>query len=143
MPIHPDTLSSLASDYTRHMTSIRGRRVQRLLKREFAGADEVLIAPTTSGTRAVLGISSTGAALCITDGTGRHASVFKWLHDGSHALETRFDLLKDSLPALSTAHAPLSQLGTQVRLPRATDTMPAEAACALLARTPHPNTRTA
>jgi hypothetical protein len=43
MPIHPDTLSVLASEYVTGMTSIRGRRVQRLLKREFAIPSEARI----------------------------------------------------------------------------------------------------
>ena len=77
MPIDPDALSSLASEYAKDMTSIRGRRVQRLLKREFAGADYVLLAQVGSDTAAVLGLSASGAALCATDGTGKQASVFK------------------------------------------------------------------
>ncbi|MBT9499857.1 MAG: hypothetical protein IV092_01330 [Burkholderiaceae bacterium] len=102
MPIHPDTLSSLAGQYTLGMSSIRGRRVQRLLKREFAGADEVLLVTLGAGTTAVLGRSTTGAAFCATDGRGRYAAVFRWLHDSTRALETHFDLLKDSLPVLAS-----------------------------------------
>lgn len=102
MPVHADTLSSLASQYTLGMSSIRGRRVQRLLKREFAGADEVLLVKLRSGAPAVLGRSTTGAAFCATDGRGRYAAVFKWLHDSARALETHFDLLKDSLPVLAS-----------------------------------------
>jgi hypothetical protein len=116
MPIDPDTLSSFASEYAKGMTSIRGRRVQRLLKREFAGADYVLLAQVGSGTAAVLGLSASGAALCATDGTGRQASVVKWSHQSPVALETNFDLYKDSLPVLSTNSVPLASLRTQVRL---------------------------
>ena len=110
MPIDPDTLSSLALDYAKGMTSIRGRRVQRLLKREFAGADHVLIVQVGDGGAAVLGVSATGAAFCATDGRGRHASVIQWLHGAATALETRFDLLKDSLPASATERLPLAGL---------------------------------
>jgi len=108
MPIHPDTLSSLASQYSLGMTSIRGRRVQRLLNREFAGADDVLLLRLGCGDMAVVGRSTTGAAFCATDGRGPYASVFKWLHDSTQALETRFDLRKDSLPGLasSSVHYP-------------------------------------
>jgi hypothetical protein len=110
MPIDPDTLSSLASEYAKGMTSIRGRRVQRLLKREFAGADEVAIVKAAAGAvpTAVFGFSATGAALCATDGTGKHASVIKWLHGSRSALETRFDLWKDSLPVLDSNSHPLA-----------------------------------
>ncbi len=109
MPIDPDTLSSLASDYAKAMTSIRGRRVQRLLRREFAGAEYVLIVQASTGT-AILGLSEGGAALCATDGRGKHASVLKWRHGSAEALETHFDLLKDSLPVLGTKSSPLADL---------------------------------
>jgi hypothetical protein len=112
----PDTLSSLASEYTKDMTSIRGRRVQRLLKREFAGADYVLLAQVASGASAVLGLSASGAALCATDGKGKEASVFKWSHGSTEALEMRFDLHKDSLPVVATGFVALARLRAQVRL---------------------------
>jgi hypothetical protein len=107
MRIDPDALSSLAAEYTRPMTSIRGRRVQRLIKREFAGAERVLVARTGDGVAAVLGTSALGAALCVTDGRGKGVSVFKWRHDSPAAFETRFDLLKDSLPELATRPVPM------------------------------------
>jgi len=98
------------------MTSIRGRRVQRLLKREFAGAEYVLLAPDGPGPATVLGLSASGAALCATDGRGRQASVVKWLHGSGTAHETHFDLHKDSLPALGSRSFPLAQLRAQARL---------------------------
>jgi hypothetical protein len=110
MPIDSDTLSSLASDYAKAMTSIRGRRVQRLLKREFSGAEYVLMVEVGNGI-AVLGLSESGAAFCATDGRGKHASVLKWRHGSAEALETHFDLLKDSLPVLGTKSSPLAGLG--------------------------------
>ncbi len=118
MPIAPDALSALASQYAQGMTSIRGRRVQRLLKREFGGADHVLVVQLGSGATAVLGLSATGAAFCATDGRGQHASVVKWLHGPTQALETQFDLLKDSLPALGAKPVRLADLRgpAQVRL---------------------------
>lgn len=116
MPIDPDTLSSFVSEYAKDMTSIRGRRVQRLLKREFAGAEYVLLAQVGSGTAAVLGLSASGAAICATDGKGKQASVVKWFHGSTAALETHFDLHKDSLPVLGTESFPLARLRTQARL---------------------------
>ncbi len=101
MPIDADTLSFVANDYAQAMTSIRGRRVQRLLKREFAGADSLLIVEVDAGA-AVLGLPASGAALCATDGRGKEVSVVKWLHGSADALETYFDLLKDSLPVVRT-----------------------------------------
>jgi hypothetical protein len=101
-----DTLSSLASRYANGMTSIRGRRVQRLLRREFAGAEFVLSVQAGAGP-AVLGLSASGAAFCATDGRGPRALVVKWLHGSAEALEAAFDLHKDSLPLLDTKRVPL------------------------------------
>jgi hypothetical protein len=108
MPIDAAVLSSLASDYAKSMTSIRGRRVQRLLKREFAGAEHVVVVRGGAGSPAVLGLSASGAAFCATDGRGKQASVVKWLHGSAEALESGFDLLKDSLPLLSARSLPLA-----------------------------------
>jgi hypothetical protein len=118
-PVSSDTLSSLASDYAQGMTSIRGRRVQRLLNREFAGLEHVLLVQTGSGMEAVLGLSTTGAAFCATDGTGKQATVVRWNFASPDALENAFDLLKDSLPvvgARSVSRAELRQR-IQVRVP--------------------------
>jgi hypothetical protein len=127
VPIDPDTLSSFASEYAKDMTSIRGRRVQRLLKREFADAEYVLLAQVGSGTAAVLGLSPSGAALCATDGTGKQASVVKWSHGSTVALETSFDLHKDSLPVLGTQSFPLAHLRTQARLHVPAGSIPSQA----------------
>jgi hypothetical protein len=127
MAVDPAALASLATHYAKDMTSIRGRRVQRLLKREFAGADYVLLARLASGASAVVGLSPTGAALCATDGTGRHASVLKWSHGAVMAFETQFDLLKDSLPALETAAVPLGSLRALGGAPWRAQALPAEA----------------
>jgi hypothetical protein len=131
MPVTPQTLSSLAADYARPMTSIRGRRVQRLVKREFAGAEHVLCAATTAGPAAVLGLSAQGCAVCATDGTGRYASVVKWRHGSRAALETQFDLYKDSLPALATLDVPIAGLRSRFGLQRPSKLVP-PAAQALL-----------
>ena len=119
MPIDATSLSALATDYAKGMTSIRGKRVQRLLKREFAGAEYVLIVEGASGGRAVLGLSESGAGFTATDGRGRHASVSKWLHGSKEATEVQFDLLKDSLPALGSRTIPLAGLPgrTALRIP--------------------------
>jgi hypothetical protein len=113
--VDPDALASIASQYTQRMTSIRGRRVQRLLKREFAGAEHVLLVQAGSGSPAALGLSATGAAFCATDGRGPHATVLKWLHGSATAVETRFDLLKDSLPVRETRSVTLGELRAQVQ----------------------------
>jgi hypothetical protein len=127
MPIDSGTLSSLASTYAQGMTSIRGRRVQRLLKREFAGAEYVLMLQVGAATTAVLGLSASGAAFCATDGRGKQVSVAKWLHGSTQALETHFDLLKDSLPALGTRPLPLAGLCRQAQLQVSAGSVPPQA----------------
>jgi hypothetical protein len=127
MPIDSETLSGLAGDYARGMTSIRGRRVQRLLKREFSGAEHVLLVPFGPGATAVLGLSTSGAAFCATDGKGKQVSVAKWLHGSTEALETQFDLLKDSLPVLAAMRLPLAHLHLQAHLHAAADSVPPQA----------------
>jgi hypothetical protein len=124
MAIDPDILSSLASDYAKGMTTIRGRRVQRLLKREFSGAEHVLLVTLGSGARGVLGVSATGAAFCATDGRGRHAAVSKWLHGSTQAVEFRFDLLKDSLPEVDANPLPIANLRCQVQARIAAQSVP-------------------
>jgi hypothetical protein len=127
MPIDSEALSLLASEYANGMTSIRGRRVQRLLKREFAGAEYVVLAEFDSGAAAVLGLSPTGAALCATNRTGKQASVVKWSYESAVALETLFDLHKDSLPILGTESVPLARLRAQARLRVPTGSVPLQA----------------
>jgi len=127
MPIDPETLSLLAREYARDMTSIRGRRVQRLLKREFGGADWVLPARFGSGAPAVLGLSATGAALCATDGAGKQATVYKWLYADDAAIESQFDLHKDSLPVLSSQRIPLARVREVARLHVLGDPVPPQA----------------
>jgi hypothetical protein len=115
VPIDPDLLAAFAADFAKGMTSIRGRRVQRLLKREFKGVDHVLLVQVGAGANAALGLSQGGATFCATDGRGRHASVVTWPPGGRSGLETRFDLHKDSLPVLGTDSFALSQLRTEIR----------------------------
>ena len=133
MPFDAEALSSLASGYASRMTSIRGRRVQRLLTREFAGADFVVTVQLSAGAPAVLGLSASGAAFCATIGRGPQGSVVKWRHGATHGLETRFDLLKDSLPALHTAPVPLAGLGGpgRVSVPAGADAPAARAHVAM------------
>lgn len=102
MPIDPDALASLARDYAKGMTSIRGRRVQRLLRREFAGAAQVRLVRDGTGTAAILGFARSSGAFCCTDGRGSHASVVRWRHGSTEALESRYGLLKDSLPLVGS-----------------------------------------
>lgn len=128
MAIDSNALSALAVDYTRRLTSVRGRRVQRLLKREFAGADHVILLQSASGNRAVLGFSASGAALCATDGRGKLASVFKWLHGSAEAVDTQFDLMKDSLPVLATRSMRLAALGKDVGPLVPVNSLPGQAA---------------
>lgn len=71
MPIDKATLDAIARTYVAAMTSIRGRRVHRLLMREFVRFDQVLPAVGEDGTPALLALADDGrAAICRTDGHG-------------------------------------------------------------------------
>jgi hypothetical protein len=100
-------LEALVRAYIAPMTSIRGRRMQRLLLREFADFDHVWAASTQDGAPALLALAEDGrVAVCCSDGRGPAASVFSTRLAGA-ALSTRCDLLKDSLPVLGwTLHHP-------------------------------------
>jgi hypothetical protein len=101
MAMAPDSLDRLARDYTQAMTSIRGRRVQRLLRREFARYDHVLPALAEDGAAALLAWADDGrAAVCCTDGRGATVAVTEWSSLQGATLTTHCDLLKDSLPVL-------------------------------------------
>ena len=127
--MHTDTsaLASLAAEYAQGMTSIRGRRVQRLLKREFAGAGYVFMVGIAPGGRGVLGLSESGAGFIATDGRGPHACVSKWLHGWKEATEVRFDLLKDSLPVLGSRTIPFTALPRRADLHIRAGSVPPEA----------------
>jgi hypothetical protein len=102
MPVEKETLDAIARAYVAPMTSIRGRRVLRLLAREFSRFDHVLWAVAEDGTPAILGLAEDGGvALCRTDGRGASAAVAAWRRLEGATVTTSFDLLKDSLPIVS------------------------------------------
>lgn len=103
MPMTEAQLQSLALAYTGAMTSIRGRRVQRLVLRTFADFDLVVPATTATGRPALFALKADGPfAVCCTEGTGASAAVVHGnLAAGS--VEVRRDLHKDSLPILAWA----------------------------------------
>jgi hypothetical protein len=104
MPIDPSRLAERALAYAAPMTSIRGRRVQRLVRREFAASDTVLAAVTASGRPALLALGpGDAAALLVSDGRGPEVAVIDWPGPGTSPTRRRFDLLKDSLPRLGEA----------------------------------------
>ena len=100
MPIARPDLEPIARAYVADMTSIRGRRVHRLLMREFSAFDHVLPARTEAGAPALLALTQEGrAAVCCTDGRGAAADVVHARLDIA-AVATSHDLLKDSLPVV-------------------------------------------
>ena len=112
MTIDTTTLSAVALNYASAMTSIRGRRVQRLVMREFARYDAVVHAKTESGQSALLGLSSSGeAALLASDGRGKEIEVVTWDGTTETVKRRRFDLLKDSLPVLGEENHDIADLG--------------------------------
>jgi len=99
MPIARTALDTLARNYVEGMTSIRGRRVHRLLMREFASFDHVLPARTGDSAPALLALGHDGrVAVCCTDGRGPAADIVRCASLAGAAVSTSYDLLKDSLP---------------------------------------------
>lgn len=102
MSIAKATLDATARTYVATMTSIRGRRVHRLLMREFARFDHVIAAVAEDGTSALLALAEGGAAaVCRADGRGATAAVSEWARLEGLTVTTTCDLAKDSLPIVS------------------------------------------
>ena len=102
MPVKKETLDAIARTYVEPMTSIRGRRVHRLLAREFSRFDHVLRAVSEDGTPTLLALAEDGgAAICRTDGRGATAAVAEWTRLQGATVTTSYDLTKDSLPIVS------------------------------------------
>jgi hypothetical protein len=99
MPIDAAKLDSIALTYAEGMTSIRGRRVQRLLRRELASFDTVRRVKGNDGGAALLARKRDGTlAFCQTTGKGPAADVVVSEGPDGPSVTTSYDLLKDSLP---------------------------------------------
>jgi hypothetical protein len=99
MAIEKESLDAIARAYVDAMPSIRGRRVHRLLMREFARYDHVLPALAENGSAALLALADDGSvAVCRTDGKGPAAGIAEWSRLESATVTTAYDLTKDSLP---------------------------------------------
>jgi hypothetical protein len=95
-------LEATVRTFVKTMTSIRGRRVTRLVMREFSRFNDVFSVAAEDGTRALLGIGEDGrVAVCATDGRGAAARVAEWARLDGATVTTAYDLLKDSLPIVS------------------------------------------
>ena len=99
MPIDTETLAAMARTYVGAMTSIRGRRVHRLLMREFSRFDHVIPAVAEDGMNALFALAEDGsAAVCRTDGRGATVDLTRWPRLEGATVTTSYDFLKDSLP---------------------------------------------
>ena len=96
MPIDTKTLAAIADIDVQAMTSIRGRRVHRLLVREFTRIDHLLAAAAEDGTPALLALADDGrVALCHTDGRGAAAVIADWPRLSGATVAMSYDMLKD------------------------------------------------
>lgn len=101
MPIDTQTLDAIARTFVVSMTPIRGRRVHRLLKREFSRFDHVIAAVTEDGAPALLALAQDGrVALCRADGRGATAGIAGWARLPGATVTTFYDMTKDSLPVV-------------------------------------------
>jgi hypothetical protein len=102
MPIDEALLDATARTYVEPMTSIRGRRVHRLLMRVFKRFDHVLPVTAEGGAPALLALAEDGsAAVCRSDGRGAAAAVSEWVRLEGATVTTFYDLARDSLPVVS------------------------------------------
>ncbi|HEV2121280.1 MAG TPA: hypothetical protein VGW38_00700 [Chloroflexota bacterium] len=88
MPIEEATLDATVRAYVATMPSIRGRRVHRLLMREFARFDHVLPAAAEDGS----------VSVCQTDGRGEVVAIAEWRRLEGATVKVSYNLTKDSLP---------------------------------------------
>ena len=95
MPIDRETLDGIARSYVATMTSIRGRRVHRLLMREFSRFDHVVPAMAEDGTPALFTLAKDGnAAICRTDGRGAAVAITHWARLEGATVTTSYDLAR-------------------------------------------------
>jgi hypothetical protein len=79
MAIEEDVLDAAARAYVGTMSSIRGRRVHRLLMRELSRFDHVLPVAAEDGAPALLALGEDGrVSVCQTDGRGATVAVAEW-----------------------------------------------------------------
>ena len=99
MPIEEATLDAAVRAYVATMPSIRGRRVHRLLMREFVRFDHVLPATAEDGARALLALGENGCvSVCQTDGRGEAVAVAGWRRLEGATVTVSYGLTRDSLP---------------------------------------------
>jgi hypothetical protein len=106
MPIDPARLEAVAHAYSEGMTTIRARRVQRLVRRELAGFDSVRRVKTEDGSPGLLGRKRDGT-LAFTQTTGRGPAADVVVSSGPEgpSITTSYDLLKDSLPVVKASRS--------------------------------------
>jgi len=128
MPIDKPTLDAIARAYVIGMSSIRGRRVHRLLVREWVHYDRVLRATVEGGAVVLLALGEDGgAAVCRTDGRGTAVTIEAWARLDGARVSTSFDLSKDSLPVLgwTVSHPGFARVGGALMI-HAADLPPGE-----------------
>jgi hypothetical protein len=102
MPIEEEVLDATVRTYVDTMPSIRGRRVHRLLMREFSRFDHVLPVTAEDGAPALLALGEDGSvSVCRTDGRGAAVAVAEWGRLEGATVTMSYDLTRDSLPIVS------------------------------------------
>lgn len=117
MAIDPQRLEARVAEFVAPMTSIRGRRMTRILRRAFAEVDAVFIAELADGRAGFLGARRDGLLVfCASDGRGRCAEVLTFRADAAARLSEGYDLLKDSIPVIAAAfsHPALAESGALI-----------------------------
>ena len=92
-------LSRLADEYILGMTSIRGRRIKKLIIREYSDSDSVTI-EVKNGKKTIVSETRNEKRICSTDGKGKYVDIMIQDPNGISMIR-RFDLLHDSLKLIS------------------------------------------
>jgi hypothetical protein len=114
MPMNEEALEEVVRSYIEPMTSVRGRRVRRLLMREFASFDHVIPATTDADSPALVALSVDGRfSVCGTNGRGPTAEISACSNLREATVATSYDLTKDSLPVVfwTISHSGFDRLG--------------------------------
>jgi hypothetical protein len=94
-------LLDLASTYIQNMTSIRGRRIRKLIAREFGTCTMVKMTEQGDGPHEFAGELENGGSIKMrTNGKGKYVEVFLLGKNGDTIEIRKYDLLKDSLPLI-------------------------------------------
>lgn len=85
------------NEFTNSMTSIRGRRIQKLIKREYSNLANIRLIDHSEEKVGITGEGGNLIKTCFSDGKGKYAIITTFNSESNEAVNDYFDLLHDSL----------------------------------------------